>query len=211
MTIRQHFTWPSLSEDVKKIVGRCPTCQLTKKNKRKMGHLPPKKAECEPWEILCVDLIGPYTIQRKGKKELTLHCLTMIDPAMGWFEIKEIPGKRADVLSNLIQQTWMNRYPWPQKIICDRGKEFMAEVKQMFQEEYGCNVNQITTKNPQANAILERIHQTIGNMIRTYQLPTREDVDEEDPFSELLGAVAFETRATVHTTLGATPMQLVFG
>ena len=48
-------------------------------------------------------------------------------------------------------------------------------------------------------------------MIRTYQLPTNDTLDEEDPFTGLLSAVTFETRATVHTTLGATPSQLVFG
>ena len=211
MTLRQHFTWPTLTADVTRIVGKCNTCQLTKKNKRKIGHLPPKKAECDPWEVLCVDLIGPYNIKCRGKKELTLHCMTMIDPATGWFEIIEIPSKRADELSNLLEQTWLCRYPWPQKVICDRGREFMAEVKTMLQEDYGVKVSQITTRNPQANAILERIHQTIGDMIRTFQLPTRADIDTEDPFTGLLSAVAFATRATVHTTLGATPSQLVFG
>ena len=210
LTIRQHFTWPSLTADVAKIVGSCPTCQLTKKTKKKVGHLPPKQAECNPWDILCIDLIGPYTIERKGKKPLSLHCMTMIDPATGWFEMVEIPNKQADTISNILEQTWMCRYPWPQKVICDRGSEFMAEVKQMLQEDYGCNVNQITTRNPQANAILERIHQTIGNMVRTTQLHSTE-VDEQDPFSGLLSAAAFATRATVHTTLGATPSQLVFG
>ena len=102
MTIRQHFTWPTLTEDVRKVVGQCPTCQLTKKgNKRKLGLLPPKKAEADPWEILCVDLIGPYSIKcKKRKKELKLHCMTMIDPATGWFKIVDIPTKRADFLSN---------------------------------------------------------------------------------------------------------------
>ena len=135
----------------------------------------------------------------------------MINPATGWFEIIQIPDKRADNISNLLEQTWLCRYPWPQKVICDRDREFMAEVKTMLQNDYGCNVTQITTQNPQANAILERIHQTIGNMIRTYQLPTNNTLDKEDPFSGLLSAVAFATRATVHTTLGATPSQLVFG
>jgi hypothetical protein len=35
-----------------------------------------------------VDMIGPYNIKRKGKKPLTLWCLTMIDPAR--FEIKQV-------------------------------------------------------------------------------------------------------------------------
>ena len=72
-------------------------------------------------------------------------------------------------------------------------------------------MSQITTRNPQANAILERTHQTIGNMIRTWQLPTRDDVEVDDPFTGLLTAIAHAVRSTVHTTMGATPSQLVFG
>jgi hypothetical protein len=59
----------------------------------KYGHLPSKEAEAEPWERLCVDLIGPYTIKHKGEEPLLLWCLTMIDPAMGWLEIKELTNK----------------------------------------------------------------------------------------------------------------------
>ena len=78
----------------------------------------------------------------------------------------------------------------------------------MLMADYGCRVSQITTRNPQANAILERIHQTIGSMIRCFM---HENIDEEDLFSGLFSAIAFATRATIHTTLNATPMQLVFG
>ena len=87
----------------------------------------------------------------------------------------------------------------------------MAETKDMLREDYGVQVNRITTRNPQANAIVERIHQTIGNMIRTMRLQSNTNIDKDDPFSGVLSAVAFATRATIHTTLGATPSQLVFG
>ena len=36
-------------------------------------------------------------------------------------------------------------------------------------------------------------------------------MDEEDPWSGILAAVMFTLRSTYHTTLEATPMQLVFG
>ena len=36
-------------------------------------------------------------------------------------------------------------------------------------------------------------------------------LDEEDPWSGILGAVMFATRATIHGTSRATPAQLVFG
>jgi hypothetical protein len=209
-TIRMHYTWPKLDSDVERFCKRCHTCQLTKKTKKKYGHLPPKEAEVIPWDTLCIDLIGPYTVKERGKKQWKLHCLTMIDPATGWFEIVEIPNKRADEVSNLLEQTWLARYPWPQHVIHDRGSEFFAETHEMLKNDYGCTINRTTTRNPQANAIVERVHQTIGNMIRTWFVDDP-DLDGSDPFSGLLTAIAFATRATIHTTLNATPSQLVFG
>ena len=44
-----------------------------------------------PWESLCVDLIGPYTLGGKDGTEIDFMCLTMIDPASSWFEIVELP------------------------------------------------------------------------------------------------------------------------
>ena len=209
-TIGMHFTWAGMAKDIENLCKKCHTCQLTKKTKKKYGHLPPKEAEATPWDTLCIDLIGPYTVKEVGSKQYTLHCLTMIDPATGWFEIVRIPNGRADTVSNLLEQTWFARYPWPQHVIHDRGSEFMAEVHDMLRYDYGCTVNKITTRNPQANAIVERVHQTIGNMIRTWFVDDPE-LDGPGPYTGLLTAVAFATRATMHTTLNATPCQLVFG
>ena len=58
----------------------------------------------------------------------------------------------------------------PQKVILDRGTEFMAEFSKMIQDDYGIKKKPITKRNPQANIIVERFHQTIGNMIRTFEV-----------------------------------------
>ena len=80
----------------------------------------------------------------------------------------------------------------------------------MVKNDYGLICKPITTRNPQSNAVLERIHKTIADIIRTHQLNEIE-LDEDDPWSGVLAAAMWATRATVHTTLQATPMQLVFG
>jgi len=143
-----------------------------------------------------------------NKRDLELFCLTMIDPATGWFEMVRIPNKEAFTVAQLTETTWFTRYPWPQQIIYDRGSEFMGEFKRMVQEDYGITAKPITARNPQANAILERIHQTIGNMLRTFQL---QDSEEPDPWKGVLAATMFAVRATYNTTTQATPSQLVFG
>ena len=134
----------------------------------------------------------------------------MIDPATGFLEIAEVKTKSADVVANVAETTWFTRYPWPEKVINDRGTEFMAEFKKMIREDYDVKHKLITTRNPASNAIIERVHQTIGNMIRSFQVQDL-DVTEDFSWTGILQAVSFAIRSTVHTTLRATPMQLVFG
>ena len=212
-TIKQHFTWKGLREDVRDTCSKCHTCQVTKTSTKKYGLRPEKEAEAQPWERLCVDLIGPYTMKVYNDKKLEplkLWCLTMIDPATGWFEMKTIKNKEAGTIANLVEQTWLTRYPWPNIITYDKGSEFMAEFAQMVQDDYGIKQKGSTTRNPQSNAIIERVHQTLGNILRTFEVHSSE-MNPEESWEGVLAAVMFALRATYHTTLQATPTQLVFG
>ena len=47
-------------------------------------------------------------------------------------------------------------------------------------------------------------------MIRTFEIENQL-IDESDPWSGILSAVAWAVRSTYHTTLQSTPRQLVFG
>ena len=136
-TIRQHFWFPGLRQKVHDLCSKCPICQKSKVSTKNYGHLPPKEAEADPWEKLCVDLIGPYKIKRPGRKTLELWAITMIDPATGWLEIKEIPDKKATTIANIVEQVWLTRYPKQQVLNFDRGTEFMAEFAEMITNDYG--------------------------------------------------------------------------
>ena len=79
----------------------------------------------------------------------------------------------------------------------------------MVKQDYNINTKPITVRNPQANAIVERVHQIMGNMIRTFVL--HEGTQPQDAIPGIFAAIAFGIRSTIHTTTKATPMQLVFG
>ena len=85
----------------------------------------------------------------------------------------------------------------------------MKDFASMVKEDYGIKQRPITTRNPQANAIIERIHQTLGNIIRTFELHQDQEVTQ-DSWEGILSAAMFSLRSTYHTTTQATPMQLVF-
>jgi hypothetical protein len=211
LTMGQHFTWKGMRKTVQDVCKKCGSCQLSKPKLQKLGHLPEKEPEMVPWDRVCIDLIGPYKIGSKEKdNHAVLHCLTMIDPATGWFEITEIPAKTADVVMNIFEQEWLTRYPYPVEVVMDRGTEFMAEVKKTLRQDYGARIKLITTRNPQANSMVERSHQTIKNMIKSQTITSRDDL-ENGEWKGVLSAVRFAMRATLHTTMRATPMQLVYG
>ena len=209
-TIGQHLWWPKMRNHITNSVSSCESCQRNKRRNRKFGHLPEKEAEAQPWEKMCIDLIGPYTIRRKGQKDLHCQCVTMIDPATGWFEIHQYDDKRAITVANIAEQEWFSRYPWPQLVTYDRGSEFIGHEFQKMLDDYGVKKKPITTRNPQANAIVERVHQVIGNIVRTFELQENY-LDEDDPWAGILAATAFAIRSTYHTTLQKSPGQLVFG
>ena len=80
----------------------------------------------------------------------------MIDPATGWFEIVPYSDKKAISIANIVEQTWLMRYPWPTVVMHDQGNEFIGhEFKQMLEEDYGIKTKVATVCNPQANSVLE--------------------------------------------------------
>ena len=50
----------------------------------------------------------------------------MINPVTGWFKITQYYDKREISIANLVETTWMSRYPIPIEIMYDQGSEFIG-------------------------------------------------------------------------------------
>jgi transposase InsO family protein len=205
-TIHQHYTWPFMRKNIQEFTKVCHYCQKGKRGLRGYGKVPLKEVETQPWKDLCIDLSGPWTATINGK-ELEFHALTMIDPFTSWPEIVPIYTKQAPYIRDFILQQWLRRYPRPSRIIFDQGTEFDNAWLYALCKRWNIKPEPITVKNPRANAIIERLHRTLGDMLRC-QLVKRHDND--DPVSDLLSAAAYAIRATIHGTTHYTPGQLVF-
>jgi transposase InsO family protein len=208
-TLRQTLVWPDLRKDVGRYVRTCRICQLCKGPRKQYGHLPLKTAEpAVPWNRVNVDMIGPLTV-RATNGVFQLRALTMIDPATGWFEVKDVKEASATSCMEAMDDTWLSRYPRPEFLGYDGGSEFKSVFDQM-RLNYGMKRVQTTAYNPQSNGIIERVHAVLNNCLKTFELEERE-LDEANPWGPFLSAAAYAIRSTVHTTLEASPAQLVFG
>ena len=62
-TFTKVFSWSGIVDQAQKICITCKDCQKFKMRNSKCGLLPTKDAEnLNPWHIVCVYLIGTYTI-----------------------------------------------------------------------------------------------------------------------------------------------------
>lgn len=232
-TIAACCYWEGLMNEAKKHVKRCKTCNEFKVKRKKYGHLPPKiMEESKRWDTVHVDLIGPYTVHinqrlpdgKLSRKEVQLTCMTMIDPATGWFEIAEVPSfniddvrkgntqyidKTSARISQVFNQVWLSRYPRPRRVILDNGSEFKKDFLVLL-KDFDVKAVLTSVENPQANSPVERVHQVIQNMLATKDLESQ-TYDFIDPWGEILSSVAWAIRSSYHSILKATPGQIVFG
>ena len=118
-----------------------------------------------PWQEVHCDSIGPWTIELRARK-LTFHALTMIDPCTNLVEIAHTLTTGAVENAAALENNWMARYPRPIKVLSDQGPEFAQEFTDICKKN-GCVHDTSSSRNPQGNSIIERIHQTIGQVLRT--------------------------------------------
>ncbi len=93
----------------------------------------------------------------------------------------------------------------PKIIQSDQGSNFMSRVFRKVMRELNIKHCVSSAYHPQSQGVLERFHQTLKSMLRTYCLEYEKDWDEEVPL------LLFAVRNTVQESLGFSPAELVFG
>ncbi len=94
-------------------------------------------------------------------------------------------------------------------MIYDNGSEFKLHFKYLC-KSYGIKHKPTTVKNPQANAILEYVHQVFGQMLRTAEIDMADSVTPDD-VDIFLDNAAWAICSTYHAVLKASPGAAIFG
>jgi hypothetical protein len=157
--------------------------------------------------------------------------LTMIDPASSWFEIAEVPvverllrktvnGKELLIadqilyktsvqIAKLVNKTWLCRYPQRSYLIYSNRSEFKLYFEYLC-KSYGIKHKPTTVKNPQANGILECVHQGLRQMLHTAEVDMADSVTPND-VDVFLDNSAWAICSTYYTVLKASPGTAIFG
>jgi transposase InsO family protein len=207
-----HFYHARLRTRIAEYVRSCEVCQHMKISSKKYGELPPREAQLAPWENVAVDLIGPWTITIRTR-EVTFRALTIIDMVTNFPEVVRLESTDSRHVAMQFRNVWLCRYPKPMTCTYDQGTEFTGWAFQAMLRQFHIKGKPATAKNPQGNSIVERLHQTMGNAIRT-MLEPRSRVNTEAEATMLVDTIlqlaAYAARAAIHTTMRVTPGSLAF-
>jgi len=109
-----------------------------------------------------VDLIGPWYLSTSGRsgKSYEFYALTAINRANGCPDgiIINIKRKTSENVARKFNEVWLSRYPRPEVCAHDQGGEFIGPEFQALLHHAGIASVPSTARNPQINAIVERLH-----------------------------------------------------
>ena len=200
--ILNHFFWPGLKSDVSQHCKSCHTCQMVGKPNQTIPKacLQPIPAFDEPFSRIIIDCVGPLPKTKSGCQYLlTIMCASTRFPEA--IPLRNIKTKT--IVKALVK--FFTFVGLPRSVQSDQGSNFMSGIFQQVMHELGIKQYKSSAYHPESQGALERFHQTLKNMIRSYCFDTEKDWDEG------IHLLLFAVRESVQESLGFSPFELVFG
>ena len=200
--ILNHFYWPRLKSDVSNYCRSCHTCQVVGKPNQVIpkAGLQPIPAFDEPFSRIIIDCVGPLPKTKSGNEYLlTIMCASTRFP-------EAIPLRNIKTKTNVKALVkFFTFVGLPKSVQSDQGLNFMSGIFQQVMHELGIKQYRTSAYHPESQGALERFHQTLKHMIRSYCFDTENDWDEG------IHLLLFAVRESVQESLGFSPFELVFG
>ena len=176
-----------------------------------MGLLPEHDLTNTPWYEVAVDLIGPWTAKTDHFNG-EFYALTCIDTTTKLVELTCIDTKSSDAIARKFENTWLAQYPRPARVVHDNGGKFTGYAFASLLCALNIKDISTTSKNPQSNAICERMHQTMATVLKTLLLsrPPQTPQDVLHLVDDGLATTMYSMRSTISTVLKASPGALAF-
>lgn len=199
--LKQRYTWPKMKYDVSRYVRRCTTCIQSKPEQKAVpGRMGGHSKISRPWEMLCIDLIGPLPRSTSGNNFILIiaDCFSKFVLS---FPLRKATAAR--VVKHLEEDVFLI-YGVPRGIISDNGVQFRSKEYKQLLERYKVRPLFTAFYHPQANPA-ERVNRVVKTMLISYVSKNHRVWDR------LLPKITCAIRTSKHETTGLTPYFINFG
>ena len=197
--IRQRFMWPEMAKDVVEHCKSCVVCQKCRKQKARRVPLIEREVLSEPFEVLAMDLVGPFP---KGKGGYT-HLLTAVCMSSKWPEIVPLKTTTARAVAEAMMTVFATT-GIPLQLLTDQGSQFVGSLVKHLCRDLHIDKLKTAPYHPECNGVVERMHGTLGSML-TKATSLGMDWVAQIPFA------LFALRSSPNRDTGFSPFELVFG
>ena len=161
--------------------------------------LRPIRAFEERFSRVVIDCVGPSPKSKSGKEYLLTIIMCTFTRFAEAIPLRNIKAKT--IVKALIK--FFTLVGLPKSIQCYQGTNFMSGVFQQVMYGLGINQYRSTVYHQKSQGAIERFHQTLKTMLKTYQ--SGKDKDEG------VNLLLFVVRDSVPESLGLSTFELVFG
>ncbi|KAE9347247.1 hypothetical protein PR003_g7026 [Phytophthora rubi] len=154
-----------------------------------------------PFSLLVVDAIGPLVTTPRGNKFI----LVFADYFTRWVEAFPVAALDTLTFVNIMVDEVLSRHGLPERLLSDRGSNFISELAKSFYETLGIKKLYGMAYHPQTQGLVERFNGTLIGMLRMFVSETQSDWDLYLP------RVLFAYRTSYHEALGGSPFFSLYG
>jgi hypothetical protein len=196
-------SWPTMVEDVGTLVRGCAVCQKLRKTENSEADPVSDTRVSRPFEVLCIDFIGPLPPDADGNGYIHLS----ICGFTRWKEVDACKAPTAKEAARCLLRIFC-RYGAIKYVRSDQGSHYTAQTTTEFLQLLGVTPDFTIAYRPQANGIVERAN---GEAMRHLKALVMENVDLKSTWSTYLPLVARLLNATVCSSTGFSPAQMLYG
>jgi hypothetical protein len=196
------FWWPAMCKDIEAYCRSCKACQQVKGGLARRAGLLNPIPPAGKLERFMADIAGPFPETRGNLKWI----LTISESLTRWCTAVPMKDTMAKTIARHFKREIIDRFGVPREVLTDRGANFIAAFEQHLTPRFGIHHVKTTAYHPQSNGVSERFHRTLNNMLAIYigeQRHTR--------WADYLPEVCLAYQSAVHSSLGISPFELMYG
>ena len=185
-----------------KYIRACKTCQTAKLDRqKKAAPLHPHEVPEKPWHTILIDMMGPLPIS-KGFDTI----LVVVDK---FTKKSYFLPTNSTVTSKGIVILYRDRifveHGLPEKVISDRGSQFVSKFMKELYEVLGIKGNPSTDYHPQTDRQMEQVNQEVKEFLTIFVN------EKQDNWSNLLSVAQFCHNDRKHSATNHSLFYLTYG
>ncbi|OLY82060.1 Pol polyprotein, partial [Smittium mucronatum] len=157
-TLSSYYYAPGAYPVVKEIVGCCERCQRNNFSVRRSENFHGTQA-IVPFQIWRIDVAGSMPATEKYKNK---YVILAVDYFTKWPVALAVPEINAGVIIAFMCENIIAYFGVPRVLIRDRGTHLSNEIVASYNRYLGINHRPVTSYRPQANALRNSNHRTLG-------------------------------------------------